>query len=402
MKKSSTAVTILGSTGSIGLSTLSVIRHNPQQFKIIGLSCNSNLKELINQIREFSPRHVSVGKGYKEQIERQLRVAKLKVEVLEGVDGNNILASAQDIDILVAAIAGAVGVEPILSGILANTTIALANKEAIVLAGAILMKEAKERNVKILPIDSEHNAIFQSLMGNDEKDLDHITLTASGGPFRTLPMADFSNVTIKETLNHPNWEMGPKITVDSATMMNKCLEIIEAKWLFDLNPKKIKVLIHRQSIIHSMVTYKDGSTICQMGVPDMRTPIANCLGFPDRIRSGSEFLNLAKIGQLNFEEPDFKKFPTLKLAYDVLELAGGAPAVLNGANEALVDLFLSEKIAFLDILDSLNKVVKTLIEFKKRADRVEPSFLFKLDILEDAIRADQWGRKFITDLFTIS
>ncbi|MCP4296240.1 MAG: 1-deoxy-D-xylulose-5-phosphate reductoisomerase [Proteobacteria bacterium] len=402
MKNSSRNVTVLGSTGSVGLNTLSVIRQNPGQFNIIGLSCNRNLKELILQIREFSPLYVSVGKGYQGELEKQLSGANLQVEVFEGIEGNNRLASMPNLDILVAAIVGAAGVEPVLSGIRAEKTIALANKEAIVLAGAILMREAAKRNVKILPIDSEHNAIFQSLMGNKKKDLDHITLTASGGPFRELPAEKFHTITLNEALNHPNWEMGPKITIDSATMMNKCLEIIEAKWLFDLSPEKIRVLVHPQSIIHSMVTYKDGSTICQMGTPNMRTPIANCLGYPDRIKSGSEFLNLADIGHLTFEKPNNKKFPTLNLAYDVLELGGGAPAALNGANENLVTLFLNGKISFLDIQESLQKVVATLFQFKNKLHIEVPSYLFKLDSLEDAISADHWGRNFVNDLFTIS
>jgi 1-deoxy-D-xylulose-5-phosphate reductoisomerase len=402
MKNNPVAVTILGSTGSIGLSTLAVIRQNPGYFKVAGLSCNSNLQELISQIREFSPLQVAVGIGYKKELKEYLLKDGLQTEILEGTAGNNRLASSSDVDILVVAIVGAAGVEPVLAGITAGTTIALANKESIVLAGSILTKEAESRGVKILPIDSEHNAIFQSLMGNDEKDIDHITLTASGGPFRNLPQAEFAKITVEEALNHPNWEMGKKITIDSATMMNKCLEIIEAKWLFDLEPHQIKVLIHPQSTIHSLVTYKDGSTICQLGVPDMKTPIANCLGYPGRILSGSKSLELAKVGHLSFETPDYKKFPALRLAYAVLEIGAGAPAALNGANESLVELFLEQKIPFTKITDSLCKIVDELHKLKKLADMTVPPFLFKQHSLQDAIDADNWGRQFINQLFTTS
>jgi len=387
-------VVILGSTGSIGESTLAVIRENPGRFQVHGLSCESNLEAMVSQILEFSPQAVSVGCGKGEQLRKLLPPGKQDIEILEGLSGNKYLARFPQASVIVAAIVGAAGVEPVMAGIQAKKTIALANKESIVLAGSLLMAEAKKQGVKILPVDSEHNAIFQSLMGNRKEDLAHITLTASGGPFRNTPAEDFSKIEVQDALNHPNWNMGRKITIDSATMMNKCLEIIEAKWLFDLEPTQIKVLVHPQSIIHSMVTYKDGSTISQMGVPDMKTPIANCLGYPERIFSGSDALDLAAVGQLSFEAPDLQRFPTLQMAYDVLEIGEGAPAALNGANEVLVDLFLAEKISFLDIFQSLRRLVEELYVLKEKKDIIE------IKTISDAIQADQWGREFVTNLFS--
>jgi 1-deoxy-D-xylulose-5-phosphate reductoisomerase len=257
-----------------------------------------------------------------------------------------------------------------------------------------MLKEAKKQGVRILPTDSEHNAVFQSLHGEQRSNLEYITLTASGGPFRTRDLADFPDITPKEALNHPNWEMGKKITIDSATMMNKCLEIIEAKWLFELEPEQIHVLIHPQSIVHSMVTFKDASTICQMGTPDMRIPIANCLGYPDRIISGGDFLNLAQTAKLTFEAPDLDKFPTIQMAYDVLEINGGAPAALNGANEVLVEHFLNQKIKFSEIFEILSSLVQTIKELHQGKRHSEIPYLFEMVDISDAIQADLWGRDY--------
>lgn len=390
-------IVVLGSTGSIGESTLGVIRENPGRFRVDGLSCESNLEKLKDQILEFNPPVVSVGTGKKEALRAMLAGTGKDPEILEGIEGNIALAQSEQCSRVVAAIVGAAGVKPVMAGIQAEKTIALANKEAIVLAGSLMMEEAGKRGVKILPVDSEHNAIFQALSGDDKNDLAYITLTASGGPFRTKPLGEFSKITVGDALNHPNWDMGRKITIDSATMMNKCLEIIEAKWLFDMEPEKIRILVHPQSVVHSMVTFLDGSTIAQMGVPDMKVPIANCLGFPQRIYSGSDFLELASVEQLTFEKPDLEKFPSLRMAFEVLKLDGGAPAALNGANEALVALFLDEKIEFLQIFQLLEAVVAKLREIKNDTTNTT-NFIFQGNTIEDRINADLWGRDFVCQL----
>ncbi len=390
-------VVILGSTGSIGKSTLAVIKQNTNRYRVDGLSCHDNISLLAEQIKEFSPHIVSVGKGKSEQLKQLLGDKSSGLEIFEGSSGHLEVAKCKTANKIIAAMVGSAGIEPVMAGIRAGKTIALANKESLVLAGSLLISEAEKHSVSILPIDSEHNAVFQSLNGESRKSLDHITLTASGGPFRQTEYEDFKDITLKDALNHPNWSMGKKITIDSATMMNKCLEIIEAKWLFNLAPEQIKVLVHPQSIVHSMVTYKDASTICQMGIPDMRIPIANCLGFPERIESGCEFLNLSEIGTLTFEEPDFNKFPTLQMAYDVLELGGGTPAALNGANEVLVDLFLKEEIPFLQIFESLKNLVQSMKKIFGSTEISKYPFLKNPDSISDAIKADSWGRDYISE-----
>lgn len=394
MKSIRKGIVILGSTGSIGVNTLSVISQNRDLYRVIGLSCNTNLPLLLEQIETFQPLTVSIGPEKAPALREALSVRNLAVEVLEGLPGNIDLAGHPEAEVVVAAMVGAAGVEPVLSAISARKTIALANKEPLVMAGDLLMSKARENDVQILPIDSEHNAIFQSLNGEKSEAVDHITLTASGGPFRVKPQSEFGDITLKEALNHPNWEMGRKITIDSATMMNKCLEIIEARWLFQLKPSQIKVLIHPQSIIHSMVTFRDASTIAQLGTPDMRIPIANCLGYPDRIISGSSFLNLAEVGTLTFETPDLEKFPSLKMAYEVLELGGGAPAALNGANEYLVDRFLKEQISFIQISEVLLKLVNRMQQIINGSPNPDFPFLNHVEQISDAIDADNWGRNF--------
>ncbi len=394
MSKQKQGITILGSTGSIGRSTLSVIEQNPDLFRVIGLSCRGSIKDLALQIERFSPDVVATGEGKASELKQLLGKQAERVKILEGRQGYVELAEFPGSQKLVAAMVGAAGIEPVLAGIRTGKTIALANKESLVLAGSLLLKEAKKHNVNILPVDSEHNAVFQSLYGEKKENLEYITLTASGGPFRTWSLSDFSKITLQEALNHPNWNMGKKITIDSATMMNKCLEIIEAKWLFDIEAEQIHVLIHPQSIVHSMVTYRDASTICQMGTPDMRIPIANCLGYPDRIVSGSDFLNLAEVGKLTFEAPDIKKFPTIQMAYDVLKMGGGAPAALNGSNEILVEHFLNQKIKFTEIFEILSSLVQTIKGYHKDRLFSDKPFLFEMLEISDAIRADQWGREF--------
>ena len=387
-------IIILGSTGSIGRNTLAVIEQNPHLFRVDGLSCFGNIQELAEQIIVFKPRVVATAEGKAGLLRETLGGRVSDLAILEGRQGFIELAQYPDARKLVAAMVGAAGIEPVIAGIRSGKTIALANKESLVLAGELLLHEAKVNSVPILPIDSEHNAVFQSLYGEQKKDLAYITLTASGGPFRTRNRDEFDEITVKEALNHPNWEMGRKITIDSATMMNKCLEIIEAKWLFDIRPDQIKVLIHPQSIVHSMVTFRDASTICQMGTPDMKIPIANCLGYPDRILSGAAFLDLSKVSDLSFEEPDLEKFPSIQLAYDVLELGGGAPAALNGGNEVLVDCFLKEEIGFTRIFEILSSTVQTIRDMHSNNQIKELPFLKKTNELSDAIQADQWGRNF--------
>ena len=387
---------ILGSTGSIGRSTLEVIRHNGGRFRVSGLACSANVELMAEQIVEFRPQVVSVGVGRADQLKDLLGKEGEKTVILEGDEGNLEVAAGTKARKLIAAIVGAAGVAPIMAAITANKTIALANKEALVLTGEIMMEAARSRQVTILPIDSEHNAVFQVLQGSQRQHIAHITLTASGGPFRTKPIERFAEITLKDALNHPNWRMGPKITIDSATMMNKALEVIEARWLFDLDPDRIRVLVHPQSIVHSMVTFIDGATIAQMGVPDMKTPIAYALAYPDRVPSGSAFLNLEKQKQLTFEPPDRKKFPAIQLAYDALKMGGGVAAALNGANEALVALFLKERISFAEIVVRLQEVLSTIS--KRREDRGwmrEHAHLYRIETVQDALRADRWGRNFV-------
>ena len=394
MNKEKKGIVILGSTGSVGVNTLSVISQNPERFRVDGLSCHNNISLLIEQIETFSPKVVSVSEHQAPALRKMIHERNLSVEVSEGLPGHIEVACYQNASLVVAAMVGAAGIEPVMAAIRHQKTIALANKESLVLAGSLLIAEAEQNGVQILPIDSEHNAIFQSLRDENPDHLDHITLTASGGPFRTLPKTRFKDITLEEALKHPNWDMGKKITIDSATMMNKCLEIIEAKWLFRIDPNQVKVLIHPQSIVHSMVTFKDASTISQMGTPDMRIPIANCLGYPDRIISGSSFLNLAETGTLSFETPDLDKFSTLRMAYDVLALGGGSPAALNGANEVLVDLFLKKKIPFIRIFEVLSDLVQQLKNLKNSLQTNETPYLFEINQISDAMSADGWGRDF--------
>lgn len=394
MKTKRQGIIILGSTGSIGKSTLDVISQNPDLFRVDGISCLNNITTLAEQIKKYQPQVVATGPGKAEELDRLLVGYNKPIRILEGREGFVKLAQLPESEKLVAAMVGAAGIEPVIAGIRAGKTIALANKESLVLAGSLMLKEATNNNIAILPIDSEHNAIFQSLYGEQKEHLAYITLTASGGPFRTKSLSDFRNITVEQALNHPNWSMGKKITIDSATMMNKCLEIIEAKWLFDIQTDQIKVLIHPQSIVHSMVTFKDASTICQMGTPDMKIPIANCLGYPKRINSGSEFLDLSQVGTLTFENPDLEKFPSIQMAYDVLEIGGGAPAALNGANEILVGEFLSGHIEFVQIFDILKALVQTIKEMDLNKSLKKIPYLADTKSLEDAIQSDQWGRDF--------
>lgn len=381
---------ILGSTGSIGTSTLEVVRRNPGRLEVLGLGCGNNLDLLCEQIAEFKPQVVAVGEGRAQELSERLQGAAYRPKILEGLKGQADLARWPKGRILVAAMVGAAGIEPVLAGIEANKTIALANKETIVLAGELIMARAQAKGVEILPVDSEHNAIYQSLAGSNRADVESITLTASGGPFRDWPLEDFKKITLTDALNHPNWAMGQKITIDSATMMNKGLEVIEARWLFGLKPEQIDVVIHPESILHSMVNFKDGSSIAQLGQPDMRVPIAYCLGKPERLKTGVPRLDLAQVGKLNFSKPDRAKFGCLSLAFKALELGGGAAAALNGANEVLVGQLLDEKIHFTEVAQRLGGLMGKIEDLKSNGKA--PEALCACHSLNDALDADAWGR----------
>jgi len=319
---------ILGSTGSIGVNTLDIVRRFPEKFEVVSLSAGLNIQLLKNQILQFRPKLVSVlHKELSETLQRELPNGT--VEIVHGVEGLIRVATHPEVDLVVSAIVGAVGLIPTLSAIKTGKVIALANKEPLVMAGKLMMIEAKRNHAQILPVDSEHSAIFQSLLGHQKEDVHCLILTASGGPFLNLPLNKFQEVTVREALNHPHWEMGKKITIDSASLMNKGLEVIEAHWLFDIPIEKIIVQIHPQSVVHSMVKYIDGSIIAQMGIADMRSPISYALSFPHRLPLDLPPLDLSRIGGLTFSPPDPERFPCLRLAYRSLEIGETMPAFLT-------------------------------------------------------------------------
>ena len=342
------SIVILGSTGTIGINTLDLARSFPHRLRVRGLVAGRNLKLLASQVREFSPEWVSI-KEEKEVQELRRLLGRKKVELLWGEAGSVKIATASGVDVIVAAIVGGAGLIPVLEGARSGKEIALANKEALVMAGEILLREAKKAGVRIVPVDSEHSAIFQCLQGNHLEEVDRILLTASGGPFLHTRLGDLKRVTLAQALRHPNWKMGPKITVDSATMMNKGLEVIEARWLFDMPPSRVEVVIHPQSVIHSMVRYQDGSVMAQMGIPDMRIPIAYALSCPRRLKLNLEPLELTKQNGLTFLPVDKKRYPALGLAYQALATGGTMPVALNAANEVAVAAFLEKRIGFLEI-----------------------------------------------------
>ena len=340
-------IAILGSTGSIGTQTLSVVREHGD-IEVTALAAGHNIAKLEEQIREFHPALVAVW-AEEDAIELRTRVADLKVKVASGMEGLLEVATEEKAEILVTAIVGMLGIRPTIAAMKAGKDIALANKETLVTAGHIIMPLAKECNVKILPVDSEHSAIFQSLQGAGDNKIAKILLTASGGPFRGKKRAELEQVKVEDALKHPNWSMGRKITIDSATMINKGLEVIEAKWLFDVNADQIQVVVQPQSIIHSMVEYVDGAVIAQLGVPDMKLPIQYALFYPDRRPMQENNIDFFKLGRITFEEPDMEVFTGLKLAYEAFRAGGSMPTVFNAANEKAVSLFLQDKIGFLDI-----------------------------------------------------
>ena len=345
-------LTILGSTGSIGVSTLDVIRRHPQRYRIIALCAHQQLDRLFDQCLEFSPRYAVVrDAALAAQLAARLLEAGCATSVEHGPEALVRMATLPEVNSVMAAIVGAAGLPPSLAAAVAGKKILLANKEALVMAGPVFMRAVRENGATLLPIDSEHNAIFQSLPRDYAGDLSDsgvlgILLTASGGPFRTHSLADLTHVTPEQACAHPNWVMGQKISVDSATMMNKGLEVIEAHWLFNVPAEKIQVVIHPQSVIHSLVQYVDGSVIAELGNPDMRTPIAHALAYPERIAAGVAPLDLFAVAALNFERPDFARFPCLALAYRALREGGSMPATLNAANEVAVQAFLDRKIGF--------------------------------------------------------
>ena len=353
----SKGITILGATGSIGVSTLDVLARHPNDFHVVALSANRNVEKLKEQCLLVKPSYaVMVDENAAEQLQQALKQEGSTTEVLAGADALIKIASLPEVDQVMAAIVGAAGLLPNLAAAKAGKRVLLANKESLVMSGQLFMDAVKDNGAELLPIDSEHNAIFQSMpfcadlnAEQDKSSVIKILLTASGGPFRSREIATLANVTPAEAVAHPNWEMGKKISVDSATMMNKGLEVIEACWLFDADVDKIQVVIHPQSTIHSMVSYNDGSVLAQLGNPDMRTPIAYGLGYPARINSGVDQLDLFEVARLDFEKPDFDRYPCLRLAYEAHKTGGNATIALNAANEIAVEAFLDDKIRFTDI-----------------------------------------------------
>lgn len=348
-------ISLLGSTGSIGTQTLDVVDQHQDQFEVVALSAGNNIKLLIEQVKKFNPKLISVAtKELAHEI--KLHVAPT-IKVVYGEEGLIEVATVPDADIVVTAILGSRGLPATLAAIDEGKTIGLANKETLVTAGHIVMERARQKGVSILPIDSEHSAIFQCLNGEPKSSIDYITITASGGSFRDFTREQLQSVTVEQALKHPNWSMGAKITIDSATMANKGLEVIEAHWLFDLNYDQIEVIIHPESIIHSFVNFKDRSVIAQLGMPDMRVPIQYALTYPQRISNTTDRLDLAQIGKLNFRKMDFERFPMLKLAFDCGKAGHSAPIVFNAANEIAVDRFLRGELPFLGI----ERIVETVL-----------------------------------------
>ncbi|WP_026893814.1 1-deoxy-D-xylulose-5-phosphate reductoisomerase [Clostridiisalibacter paucivorans] len=373
-------IAILGSTGSIGTQTLDVVR-NDNGYKVVALSANKNIDLLEKQAIEFRPEVVTVVDKSMANILKK-RLKQYNIEVLSGIEGLNNIASESTADMVLTAVVGMVGLKPTLSAIKAKKTIALANKETLVTAGKIVMDEAEQNAVDIIPVDSEHSAIFQCLKGGSKEEIKRLILTASGGPFRGKDEKYLKKVNVKDALNHPNWSMGKKITIDSATLMNKGLEVIEARWLFDVKLDKIDVTVHPQSIVHSMVEYIDGSVIAQMGVSDMRIPIQYALTYPKRKKNSLDSLDFVSIGNLNFERPDTKTFRCLSLAMEALKIGGTMPSVLNASNEVVVQWFLDGKIGFMEI----PKFIEDIME--KHNNILDPT-------IEDILESDRWARELL-------
>jgi 1-deoxy-D-xylulose-5-phosphate reductoisomerase len=373
------SIVILGSTGSIGTNTLDIVERFPEEFRVVGLTAGNNDEMLADQIRRFRPQAVAMStEGAALRLKR--RCSGLPVEIGSGPEGLAAVASLADAELVVSAIVGGAGLVPTLAAIRSKKHIALANKEPMVMAGQLMQEEARRAGVRIFPVDSEHSAIFQSLEGHRIKDVRRLILTASGGALWNVPKEALLEVTPERALQHPNWKMGAKITIDSATLMNKGLEVVEARWLFDIPESRIDVLIHRESIIHSLVEYEDRSMISQLGLPDMRTPISYAMRYPDRLPLDLPSLDLTEIGTLTFCKPDHDRFPCLRLGYESLRVGGTLPAAMNAANEIAVDAFLNGGIRFTDISD--------IIQSTMQAHTAQP-----VRSVEAALDADRWARE---------
>ncbi len=369
---------VLGSTGSIGVSTLEIVQAFPERYQVAALTAGSNIDLLQQQIRLFRPRIVSVV-SEQDALQLKQQLQGVDVQVYYGIEGMISCAVAPEIDMVVAAVVGAAGLVPTMAAIKAGKDVALANKETLVTAGSLIMEEVKRQKVNLIPVDSEHSAIFQSLAGQRREDVRRLILTASGGPFREYRLSQFSTITPADALAHPNWDMGRKISIDSATMMNKGLEVIEAHWLFDFPASMIDIHIHPESVIHSLVEYRDGAVMAQLGIPDMKTPIAYALSWPERLPLSQQPLDLCAMGQLSFSAPDREFFPCLELAYSALEMGGTVPAVMNAANEVAVEAFLNNHLSFLEI----SQVIERVMDQHRGTD---------LTTVEQALQADLWGR----------
>lgn len=369
---------VLGSTGSIGFSTLEIVAAHPDRFRVVALTAGRNLPLLQQQIRRFNPKLVAV-LGAADAAELRSALGPGAPEILSGIEGLIACACHPDADMVLSAIVGAAGLIPTIAAIENGKDIALANKETLVSAGPLVMAAVARKGVRLFPVDSEHSAIFQSLEGHRKKDVRRLILTASGGPFRSRSLAELQRVTPAEALAHPNWSMGRKISIDSATMMNKGLEVIEACWLFNLPAEQVSIHIHPQSIVHSMVEYLDGTVIAQLGIPDMKIPIAYALSYPERLPLDLPPLDLCSLGSLTFETPDLQRFACLDLAYAAMREGGSAPAVLNAANEVAVESFLGGEISFLQIPDIIRATLDN--------HRVAP-----LEHIDEVLRADRWAR----------
>ena len=373
------SIVILGSTGSIGTNTLDIVERFPDEFRVVGLTAGNNDEMLAEQIRRFRPQAVAMSTDA-AAVRLRERCSGLPIEIVSGQEGLVRVASLPDAELVMSAIVGGAGLVPTLAAIRSKKHIALANKEPMVMAGQLMQEEARHAGVRIFPVDSEHSAIFQSLEGHRIKDVRRLILTASGGALWNLPKEALSDVTPERALQHPNWKMGAKITIDSATLMNKGLEVVEARWLFDIPESRIDVLIHRESIIHSLVEYEDRSMISQLGLPDMRTPISYAMRYPDRLPLDLPSLDLTEIGTLTFCKPDHDRFPCLRLGYESLRIGGTMPAAMNAANEIAVDAFLNGGIRFTDISD--------IIQSTMQAHIPQPVLS-----VEAALEADRWARE---------
>ncbi|MDR7315992.1 1-deoxy-D-xylulose-5-phosphate reductoisomerase [Brevibacillus nitrificans] len=381
-------IALLGSTGSVGTSTLDVVEQHPGEFSVVAMAAGTNVDLLARQVKKFQPELVSVAHAEAAAALAERLGGSAMPEIVYGAEGLEQVARHESANFVMTAVVGSVGVSPTLAAIEAGKTIGLANKETLVSAGPVVMKAAKEKGVTIIPVDSEHSAVFQCLQGERREDVSRIILTASGGSFRHVSRQELENVTVAEALAHPNWSMGAKITIDSATMMNKGFEVIEAHWLFDLPYEQIDTILHYESIIHSMVEYKDRAVMAQLGTPDMRVPIQYALSYPERMNLDSEPLDLVKLGTLHFAAMDFERYPLLQLAYDCGKAGGTHPAVLNAANEVAVDLFLKGAIRFLEI----ETIVRKTCEAHQGVNH---------PTLEEIFAADRWARSFASDLYTV-